>query len=107
MPSFIVAGTGFEGRSEVIRAMCKDGQRVDLVRESDNKHDSEAVAVYLVSKTLISVNKRQIGYFPDNANKPKVVRHLDGGGSVSAEVASFFCPKGRDHPRVSVKFEYL
>ncbi|MFP4462997.1 MAG: HIRAN domain-containing protein, partial [Guyparkeria sp.] len=45
--SAIVAGTGFEGRAPIIRRHCKVGAPVFLVRERANKHDENAVAVYM------------------------------------------------------------
>lgn len=45
--SSIVAGTGFEGRAVIIQRYCKEGSKVALKREPNNKHDSNSIAVYL------------------------------------------------------------
>jgi len=61
----IVAGTGFEGRASIIQKHCRNGQRVELRRERSNRHDPNAIAVYLETPFLFGLfgtRLRQIGY---------------------------------------------
>lgn len=102
----IVAGTGFEGRAEIIRRHCRDGAAIRLVRERDNPHDPKAVAVYLeVPKTfgIFGDGWGKIGYIKAGRNKG-LSQKLDSGREVSARVRSFFAPEGFEHPRVSIEF---
>lgn len=63
--SAIVAGTGFEGREERIRALVRPGMEVYLVPEPTNKFDPNAIAVFVPVKkwyTFFFPAKTQIGY---------------------------------------------
>ncbi len=55
--NFMVAGTGYEGRSRIIERELRPGQAVYLVRDPDNIYDSNAVQVCLA-------NGHQIGFVP-------------------------------------------
>jgi hypothetical protein len=101
--SAIVAGTGFEGREERIRALVRPGMEVYLVPEPTNKFDPNAIAVFVPVKkwyTFFFPAKTQIGYVKkDRAAFLK--RKMDEGGKIlGAEVVSMYTEK--HHPRVSL-----
>lgn len=103
-----VAGTGFEGRAAIIRANCRKGIAVRLVREPDNPHDPNAVAVLLpVPKVLglFGESWKKIGYIKASRNK-KVARALERGDNVRAVVTSYFAPPHWETPRVSIDIFY-
>ena len=103
----IVAGTGFEGRADIIRNYCRDGLHVELRREPDNRHDPDAIAVYIETPGILGFGRRmrQIGYIKAPA-ADKLAKRIDGGLQIAAFVSSFYAPPGRDHPRVSLTLEY-
>jgi HIRAN domain len=104
----IVAGTGFEGRASIIRNHCSNGQRVELRREPSNRHDPNAIAVYIEAPRLFGLlgkGLRQIGYIKAPA-AGGLSKRMDEGLKVEATVASFYAPPDRDHPRVSLNLEY-
>lgn len=106
----IVAGTGFENRAERIRAFCKEGAPVQLRREPDNKHDPEAIAVWMRCSVFLGLWKpwAQIGYIKA-PRADSLAPKLDSGAYTvrSAIVRSLYAPKGRDHPRVSLEIEFV
>lgn len=55
--NFLVAGVGYEGRKDVVEEHAAAGDVVYLVRDSENKHDRNAIEVRLA-------NNLQIGYVP-------------------------------------------
>lgn len=103
--SAIVAGTGFDNRAAVIRSRCKVGANVSLRREPDNKHDSNAIAVYLHTSSLFGLLKGRahIGYIKSE-RAAKMAPKIDSGELriVGCVVASFFAPSDKEHPRVSL-----
>ncbi len=83
-----IAGTGFEGRTAVIRRHCKTHMDVTLQRERGNAHDKNAVAVYIdvpVLFGLLGSTPQQIGYIKADKNAA-LAKHMDDGGAVSAYV---------------------
>lgn len=105
--SCVVAGTGFEGRDKIIKAHCKEGAEITLKREPTNKHDSNAIAVYLHTPRLfglLGTAKKQIGYIKARAAKP-LAEKMDSGVVVTAQVASFYAPDQIEHPRVTVEVD--
>jgi hypothetical protein len=104
----IVAGTGFEGRQDIIRSHCKEGALVELRREPQNKHDPEAIGVWMQCSHLMGLIKtwRQIGYIKA-ARADRLATQLDDGSLIinKATVRSFNAPSGREHPRVSLEIE--
>lgn len=106
--SAIVAGTGFEGRGTVIQRHCKEGRHVILERETNNKHDKNAVAVYIVIPRLFGLlgsSLKQIGYIKSNTAK-SLAKRMDAGETITGYVKSYYAPQGRDHPRVTLELEY-
>lgn len=108
----IVAGTGFKNnngsdRASIIRKYVREGTKVFLVREPDNKYDPNAVAVYITTGGLfgLGARKKQIGYI--KAKRANVIaKKLDAGESIFGFVRSFHAPEGRDYPRVSLELDY-
>ena len=104
----IVAGTGFEGRASIIRNHCRNGQRVELRRQPSNRHDPNAIAVYIEAPRffgLFGKGLRQIGYIKAPA-AGGLAKRMDDGLVIQARVSSFYAPPGREHPRVSLDLEY-
>jgi hypothetical protein len=101
----VLAGTGFEGRDEIIRAHCRDGMPIILERQPDNPHDPNAVAVFIdVSRLggLLGTSRKQIGFIKANTAK-SLAKAIDSGKAVTGYVKSFWAPDGRDYPRVTVE----
>jgi HIRAN domain len=104
----IVAGTGFEGRADVIRFHVRAGMRVQLKREPGNPHDANAIAVFISVPVLFGLlGKRpmQIGYVKAAAAST-LAEKMDAGVEITGFVKSFYAPKGREHPRVSLRLEW-
>ncbi|MFT6100828.1 MAG: hypothetical protein ACJAYF_003389 [Arenicella sp.] len=108
----VVAGTGFKNsngsdRASIIRNNVREGTIVYLVREPNNEHDPNAVAVYIETSGFFGFgkSKRQIGYI--KATRSNVVAtKLDSGESIPGKVRSFHAPADKSHPRVSLDLEY-
>ena len=104
----IVAGTGYEGRAERIRALCRDGAEISLRREPSNPHDAEAIAVWMRGSRVFGLWKAwtQIGYVKA-PRADHLAPRLDSGEYrvVRAFVVSFYAPKEKEHPRVSIEIE--
>lgn len=101
----IVAGTGFEGRESIIRRYCRDGVAAELRREPLNTHDPNAIAVLIRVPGLFGLlgsSLRQIGYIKADAARG-LAKRLDAGEKITARVTSFYAPRGRDFPRVSLE----
>ena len=49
-------------RQKIIREYCKEGMPLDLIPEPDNKHDSEAIGVWLAVKGFFSSKNYHLGY---------------------------------------------
>lgn len=85
-------------RQETIRQMVKAGQKLELRREPENPHSSDAVAVWLRKRVLLVKVGYHLGYLPgevardvaramDEGAKPDVrVLQVTGGGSKSLGV---------------------
>jgi hypothetical protein len=104
----IVAGTGFEGRAEIIRKHCRPGTPVSLKREPSNQHDPNAVAVSLRVPRLggiLGSSMKKIGYVKKGTAK-SLARRLDEGAKISGRVHSMFAPEEMNHPRVTVELDY-
>ena len=104
----IVAGTGFEGRADIIRKHCKDGMPVQLRRDPSNPYDPNAIAVFISVPRmfgLLGQSLTQIGYIKAAAAKGVAAR-IDAGTEVSGFIKSFYAPSGIDHPRVSLRLEW-
>ncbi|MCW8917162.1 MAG: HIRAN domain-containing protein [Magnetovibrio sp.] len=104
----IVAGTGFEGRAQIIRKHCKEGLFVQLIREPNNPHDPNAIAVHLsVPKFfgLMGQTSKKIGYIKASTAK-SLAKKMDAGMAVRARIKSFYAPSGKDIPRVSLRLDY-
>lgn len=106
--SAIVAGTGFEGRADKIKAYCWEGAEVTLMREPHNKHDTNAIAVILHVKWLWGLIKfkTHIGYIKAERAQ-SLARDLDAKKIkvVDAWVHSYYAPDDVNHPRVSLRIE--
>jgi len=104
----IVAGTGFEGRAEIIRKHCRNGMPVHLRREPNNPYDPDAIAVLIAVPRMFGLlghSLVQIGYIKASAAKGLAAK-LDSGKSVNGMVKSFYAPEGKDFPRVSLRLEW-
>jgi HIRAN domain len=111
--SAIVAGTGFpnadgSARNAIIRNYCKPGMKVHLVREPNNKYDSDAIAVYIAIPRLFGLlgsSLAQIGYIKAGA-ADSLAHKIDSGMKISGTVRSMFAPNDLVHPRVSLQLDY-
>jgi len=104
----IVAGTTYPNRDgtdrgNLIRRYCYEGAKVFLIREPDNEHDRNAVAVYL-GTTSYWKRRVQIGYIKSPAAK-RLAPKMDGGANISAVVTSFFAPSPELWPRVTIEIK--
>jgi len=105
----IVAGTGFEGRAERIRANCKDGARIDLRREPGNKFDANAIGVWMSVSHFFGLWRpwSKIGYIPASRAKQWAPKMDSGSMSfVQGHVHSFDAYPGVEHPRVSTRLTF-
>lgn len=101
----IVAGTGFEGRADIIRRHCASLSPVRLVREPSNAFDRNAIAVILPTRVFLFFKANfKIGYIKADRAEGLAAR-IDSGEYVvtSALVRSLYAPEGREHPRVSLE----
>ncbi len=98
-----VAGTGHENRAIGIRKWCKEGMNVILARESDNKFDSNAVAIHIPVKMLFGLIKTsfQIGYLKAAAAE-KIAKRLDSKEKYIATVTRVYCPDWNNWPEVTI-----
>ncbi len=109
MRTIRIIGTGFEGRADVIKKHCKDGRTINLRREKANKHDVNAIAVYLVVPRLfgwLGESNKKIGYVKE-AYAEVLAKKIDSGSSIGGCVVDFYAPSDWEHPRVSIKLEDL
>ena len=100
----LVAGTGFEGRAEIIRSHCGDGVSVLLRREPDNRHNPDAIAVYLRTPRFFGcfgVALKKIGNIKAETAR-HLARRMDNGEPIYATVKSYYAPRGSDPPRVTL-----
>ena len=104
--SVIVAGTGFEGRQGRIRMAVREGMEVKLVPDPQNKHDENAIAVYVTVRrwfTLFLKTDLHIGYIKRDRAKFFSRKLREGGKILGAYVNSMYLEQ--DHPRVSLVVE--
>ena len=109
----IVAGTGFANsngasRAAIVRRHCRPGDSVLLVREPNNPHDKDAIAVFVPVPRLFGLlgsSNAQIGYIKAGT-ADSLAKKLDSGVRVVATVKSMYAPEGREHPRVTLHLEY-
>ena len=95
----IVAGTGFEGREQIIRRHCREGMKVRLIREPKNEDDPNAIAVYLLVPSLLFLKvPKMIGYIKAHAASTLHAR-LDAGETPNAAyVTSYWCAVQQGFP---------
>ena len=104
---FTLAGTGLEGREQIIRRHCHEGIKVRLVREPKNEHDPNAIAVYLIVGILpFFRSPMMIGYV--NAVRASTLHaRLDAGERpTAAYVAKCYAPPDLEFPSVSVEIQF-
>lgn len=107
----IVAGTGFQNddgtsRKNYIRRFCREGVPVFLERDPNNRHDPNAIAVYIEANMFFVFKRRvQIGYIKAEA-AARLAKAMDDGISVESKVESFWAPADIEHPRVSLSISY-
>jgi hypothetical protein len=74
-------------RQKLILAAAKVGQAVELIREPDNEHDDNAVAVWIESTVLLVAKVRgKIGYIPADLAW-EIAEHMDDGGKIRATIS--------------------
>jgi len=103
--SHIIAGTGFDGRDEIIREHCRDGARLRFKREPSNPYDEYAVAVWMETPGFFGTRWKEIGFVKASRNK-KLARKLDAGEEIIGRVKNFYAPPERDFPRVTIEVFY-
>lgn len=83
-----VTANNSDGRSRqnYIRAFCKPGMAVTLVREPNNAYDKNAVAVWIKIRSLIFFTANvQIGYLKAEVAE-EIARYIDKGDHVSCQI---------------------
>lgn len=105
-----VKGTGFANadgsdRAHLIRRFVRDGMDVYLVPEPHNKHDPNAIAVFIEVKRWFFFGpfRYQIGYLSERWAKSFTKRFASGGEIVEAYVRSHYAPEDKTFPRVSIE----
>lgn len=104
-----LAGTGFEGRERFIARFARKGSRLQVRREPDNKHDPNAVGVWLECRALWGLFKdwRHIGYV--RASQAKSLAPLLDNGTIrviEAVVTKLDCSPSLSHPWVDMVLRY-
>lgn len=102
-----VAGTGFEDRAEIIKRYCKKNRKLKFIREPDNPHDENAIAVYILVPFIpfLLSQKMKIGYISAGIAK-SLAKKMDSGVKVTGYVRTYYAPDYIDHPRVSAVIHY-
>ena len=67
-PSKIVGSTYLDGAQQIISQL-KEGDVIDLVDETDNQYDSNAIACYYHNHKIGYIPKQQAPYFKDFYNR--------------------------------------
>jgi len=101
-----VAGTGFEDRALKIKNWCKEGQKVFLKREPNNKFDKNAIKVLIETKPLFGIfgiKIKHIGYIKAE-RASKLAPKMDNGLEFSATISKIYAPKWMDFPTVTIEF---
>lgn len=105
----VLAGTGYEGRAAVIRRMGRKGARLRLVRESANKHDSNAIRVDLECAFLFGSLRlyRHIGYI-QASRAATIAGKIDSGEMriLGAEIVNMYAPPHQFVPDVTAEVTY-
>ena len=52
-------------RQKIISKFCKEGMPLELIPEPDNKHDSNAIGIWLALDGFFSSNKYHLGYISE------------------------------------------
>ena len=103
-----IKGTGYSGRSKVVRKYCKKGMGVILKRDLYNQHDDFAIGVYITTPILgglLGKAKRQIGFI-ESKFAEKLCEKMNSGIEISGTVSNCYAPEDREHPNVSIALEY-
>lgn len=87
-----IRGFGYHAGPQVLGRM-RPGDALDLVREPENPHDADAIAVYWSGHPL--------GYLPREENRT-LARLLDGGAELRAQVVST-CPGAEPWEQCAVR----
>lgn len=105
----VVTGTDRMDQSLRVPASCREGANVRLQREPNNRHDANAIAVYVRARLLWGLWRpwRQIGYIKEDRAASWVER-MDCGDYtlVSAKVDSIYAPVGLDRSRLSLRVTF-
>ena len=105
----VLAGTGYEGRADVIRRMGRKGSKLRLVREPANKHDANAIRVDLECRFLFGLLKlyRHIGYI-QAARAARLAPKIDGGAIrlLDASIVNLYAPPEQYFPDVTIEVNY-
>lgn len=85
-----VAGVSHDNEDEssrqyAIRKFCKPGAPIILKREPQNKHDKNAISVWIHGKNLFRNGDFQIGYIPTQLSG-ELASRIDAGWIVTAAV---------------------
>lgn len=88
-----VAGWSWHDGFSIINLL-KSGKKLRLIREADNKHDHNAVAVYF--------SNTKVGYIPKKDNN-KIAKLMDEGES-SSMVALISDVYKEDQKQLNIKF---
>lgn len=105
----VLAGTGYEGRAEVIRRMGRKGSKLRLVREPANEHDANAIRVDLECRFLFGLLKlyRHIGYI-QASRSARIAGKIDSGERriTGAEIVNMYAPPDQLFPDVTAEVSY-
>ena len=105
--SAVIEGTAFEGRCELIKRHIRNGMKVALIREPNNKFDKNAIGVHLIKPILFGLmgsQKIKIGYIA-RKRAERLAPRMDAGYSPNAWVKSFHYYDSTIEPRVTIDFE--
>ena len=97
-----IAGTGFEGREDIIRQHVKPGMPVYLIRERNNPHDPNAVAVCIKTSFLFIPQTLKIGYVDRTRAAKLVTSKMKDTDQIEGHVVS--CFTDMKHPRVTASW---
>lgn len=106
----VLAGTGYENRAAVIRRFCRKGSALELRREPENVHDSNAIGVWLRCPILFGLWRPwyMIGYLPASRAATWAAR-IDQKKVqiIDVTVVNFHAPNWKEHPDVTALVRYL
>lgn len=105
----VLAGTGFQGRTTVIRRFAAKGSKLRLVREPANKHDANAIRVDLECRLLFGwlTLYRHIGYI-QASRAARIAGKIDSGEMhiTGAEIVNMYAPPEQVFPDVTAEITY-